>query len=404
MAWTDALQQAARKPVPAGPIPIGRRNKDLTSIAGAMRRHNASEMAMLAALREENRRCEVPLGDNELARIAHSVSRYAPEPDPPDIKATPTNGSSPVNDKAPAETDIGHLLGRRYAGWLPTDPPAPLLLDRLDPSGHSILFGPGGVGKGTVAAYWTTQLVQDGHRVLIVDYESHPDEWGRRLYGLGLDDASAVSYVAPFGVEWQGKRGSLWEQANDLRSLVEQDAIGYVIVDSAVYACAGKDPIDANVAAAYSSGVQMIGTPVLSLAHVNRSKDMRQPFGSAFWHNGARVTWSMEEDGEGAALLTMRKSNNYRRVAKVRVETTWLDDLPRSVLERPYHVAIADRIRTILERQPLTAPAITAALNESRSEEDKAVEQNYVRTVLSRGSSGPFAPFTKDGERWSLAE
>jgi hypothetical protein len=58
------------------------RNSTLTSIAGAMRRRGASEKAIVAALRKENRnRCKPPLDDQEVKRIARSVSRYRPQND-----------------------------------------------------------------------------------------------------------------------------------------------------------------------------------------------------------------------------------------------------------------------------------------------------------------------------------
>jgi len=41
----------------------------------------------------------------------------------------------------------------------------------------------GGVGKGTLTAWWIVNLIAGGHRVLLVDYEGHPEEWARRIYG-----------------------------------------------------------------------------------------------------------------------------------------------------------------------------------------------------------------------------
>jgi hypothetical protein len=55
----------------------GHRNTDLTRLAGAMRRHGATESGILAALGIENgSRCTPPLPDVELQRIAGSVARY----------------------------------------------------------------------------------------------------------------------------------------------------------------------------------------------------------------------------------------------------------------------------------------------------------------------------------------
>jgi Bifunctional DNA primase/polymerase, N-terminal/Primase C terminal 1 (PriCT-1) len=58
-------------------IPEGRRNTELASIAGTLRRRGLGETEILSTLREVNRqRCQPPLDDNELDRIAGSVGRY----------------------------------------------------------------------------------------------------------------------------------------------------------------------------------------------------------------------------------------------------------------------------------------------------------------------------------------
>jgi hypothetical protein len=60
-------------------IQEGDRNVALTSFAGAVRRHGATEETILAALRKHNEeRCDPPLSDKELEAIAASVSKYPP--------------------------------------------------------------------------------------------------------------------------------------------------------------------------------------------------------------------------------------------------------------------------------------------------------------------------------------
>jgi len=59
-------------------IPEGRRNEVLTSLAGSMRRWGTGKAAILAALAVENERCEPPLDQAELERIAKSMMRYEP--------------------------------------------------------------------------------------------------------------------------------------------------------------------------------------------------------------------------------------------------------------------------------------------------------------------------------------
>ena len=63
-------------------IRAGMRNNALASLAGAMRRQGFAETSIHAAIIEENRRrCEPPLDDDEVRKIARSIARYAPEPD-----------------------------------------------------------------------------------------------------------------------------------------------------------------------------------------------------------------------------------------------------------------------------------------------------------------------------------
>ncbi len=60
-------------------IPKGQRETWLTSLAGSMRQRGASEETMLAAIRVENaNRCEPPLPDQQVRKIASSVVRYDP--------------------------------------------------------------------------------------------------------------------------------------------------------------------------------------------------------------------------------------------------------------------------------------------------------------------------------------
>ena len=68
-----------RNPISDGKIPVSSRNATLTSIAGTMRRRGMSAQAIAAALQAENeQRCEEPLDEDEIERIAISVARYEP--------------------------------------------------------------------------------------------------------------------------------------------------------------------------------------------------------------------------------------------------------------------------------------------------------------------------------------
>ena len=86
--WLAALMHGAPRKAkpskPGEPIPEGKRNDTLASLAGTMRRRGADEEAILAGLRETNRkRCRPPLAEAEVAAIAESVCRYEPQAEAP---------------------------------------------------------------------------------------------------------------------------------------------------------------------------------------------------------------------------------------------------------------------------------------------------------------------------------
>jgi len=60
-------------------IERGKRNSELTSLAGTMRRRGMEAPEILVALEEVNKRCVPPLTHDELVQIANSVGRYEPE-------------------------------------------------------------------------------------------------------------------------------------------------------------------------------------------------------------------------------------------------------------------------------------------------------------------------------------
>jgi putative DNA primase/helicase len=81
--WLMQLLERPRRNGAAPPvgkkIPPGRRNQELTSLAGTMRRRGMEQPEILAALQAANeRRCDPPLKAEEVEKIAASVARYEP--------------------------------------------------------------------------------------------------------------------------------------------------------------------------------------------------------------------------------------------------------------------------------------------------------------------------------------
>src|SRR5437764_9155580 len=81
------------------------------------------------------------------------------------------------------------------------------------------------------------------------------------------------------------------------RLRAEYDA-AYIVCDSVAFASDGP-PEAAETAQRYFQCIRRIGVGSLHLAHTNKSEDSdKKPFGSAFWHNGARATWNVKLSSE----------------------------------------------------------------------------------------------------------
>jgi hypothetical protein len=77
---SPTLSHVAAGDAEANGIPAGQRNATLARLAGTMRRVGMGRPEIAAALHQTNRtRCEPPLADAEVDRIAASIARYAPD-------------------------------------------------------------------------------------------------------------------------------------------------------------------------------------------------------------------------------------------------------------------------------------------------------------------------------------
>ena len=276
-------------------------------------------------------------------------------------------------------------------------PPPPLLLGRLDPVEHTILYGPGGVGKGALTAQWIATLTQAGTPVMILDYEGHDGEWSRRIDGL-RGDLESVAYIAPL----RAGLGAIWEHVASIRACAEANPGLVLVIDSAVMAVAGADPMDPETPGRYFAALQQIGAPSLTLAHVTKLHDPRYPFGSAFWHNLARVTWSLMPKGEDI-LLQCQKASNWAKPPAATVEMTWWNGMLTEVTERKAVERLMDRIVEVLADGPATVAAIASALNDGLAKEEH-VEPTTIRRTLVREVGRPGARVTKMGDQWRLRE
>ncbi len=133
---------AKAEPV-AARIPEGERNATLASLAGSMRRRGMDAVEIRAALDAVNaRRCDPPLSDAEVARIAESIGRYAPEP--PEIDSSPIERPRGESNRLPFRTLRAVLAS--------TPPEPPWVWEHYLARGSiTIIAGLPKVGKSTLA-------------------------------------------------------------------------------------------------------------------------------------------------------------------------------------------------------------------------------------------------------------
>ncbi len=171
----------------------------------------------------------------------------------------------------------------------------------------TILFGDGGSGKSYLALYFAGYLQSKGLRVGYFDWECEPNDHRRRLERLFGSEMPQVFYC-----ECQR---SLHDEVDRLSKIVRESKLDYAIYDSVAFACEGP-PEAAESASRYFRATRRIGIGSLHIAHINKSDNHDQkPFGSTFWHNGARSTWfvkAVNDDRQNGSLeigLYNRKSN-----------------------------------------------------------------------------------------------
>lgn len=155
-----------------------------------------------------------------------------------------------------------------------------------------VLFGDGGTFKSYLALYIAGEMARRGLSVLYADWELSGEDHSERLYRLFGDDPPVVHYA-------RCKR-PLTAEVDRLAKLAAHHEAAYLICDSVAFACDGP-PEAAEVAQRYFQCVRRIGVGSLHVAHISKSEESdKKPFGSAFWHNGARATWNVKQSSESA--------------------------------------------------------------------------------------------------------
>lgn len=250
-----------------------------------------------------------------------------------------------------------------------------------------ILFGDGGAGKSLLALAMAASIA-DGRpllgrrpsrtaRVALLDYEFDAAQHAARLRRLAGEPPPGVLYVPC--------SKPLAADTERLRAILDKEGIEYIVLDSVALACDGP-PEAAEVVVRFFAALRALGRGALLVAHVNRAGDTDRPFGSAFWHNAARVTWyvKVEHDIGGTMLVGLfnKKSNIGPRLAPLGFLIRWgetieiervpdLADIP----DIARHVPLSVRLRDALRGGARTTAELAAATDEKVETVDRTLRR-----------------------------
>lgn len=186
-----------------------------------------------------------------------------------------------------------------------------------------------------------------------------------------------------------------------LTRLREQHQADYLVCDSISFACDGP-PEAAEVAGRYFQAVRQLRVGSLHLAHTNRSdRSEEKPFGSVFWHNGARATWFVKraDDGanEDAIVVGMfnKKANLGRLMPAAGFLITFSHErtlVQRAVLaddpELAERLPLRARIRHAVTAGPQTLVSLAQQLEASVETLERTVRRNKSLFTRVTGDDG----------------
>jgi len=215
----------------------------------------------------------------------------------------------------------------------------------------AILFGDGGAAKSYLGLYFAGRLAERGMRVALFDWELAGEDHRDRLERLFWDGMPQIFYA-------RCERPLVYE-TDRLRRIAREKGIEFVVYDSVAFACDGP-PESAEVAGRYFRAARQIGGGSLHIAHVSKGENADQkPFGSAFWHNGARSTWYAQVVNGDANTETLslglfnRKANLGRLQAPVGFTVSFAED--RTTFRRADVADTPDLAAKLTVRQRMAA-------------------------------------------------
>lgn len=249
-------------------IPEGRRNAELTSVAGTMRRRGLEVVEIEAALHAVNaNRCAPPLSEHEVIEIARSVGRY------------------PASDRSEVEESLNRQLKIVRASDVVVHEPRFLMPNYIVDGKLNLMFGMPGDGKSTIALDIAAALSNGGSlpdgsiapkgRTLYISAEDSPsDTLVPRLLRQEAD-LDQIDFVDLPVMAQQGWLPSLHDV--DLIESKAAELEARLIVIDPVFAFLGKTNVINNtevrrVLSNLSDMADRTGIAVLGIGHPNKAQ------------------------------------------------------------------------------------------------------------------------------------
>jgi hypothetical protein len=235
----------------------------------------------------------------------------------------------------------------------------------VERGGPTILFSDGGTGK-SLAALAIAITAASGSPVLgrlqgppvagmFLDWETDPNTFDERL--------AAVLAGANIGVRppvfYRRMTASLAESASLLRREIVKQGVEFVVVDS-MGPARGGEPESADSTIRLFNGARSLGVPWLGVDHVTKQNGNggSRPFGSAYTHNLARLTWGADkaqEEGADTIILALRnhKRNNGRLLPQLGYRLEFSNGPADELLAVRFARADLAKVPGLSERLPL---------------------------------------------------
>lgn len=266
---------------------------------------------------------------------------------------------------------VGNMPGR--------NPPQyqvyPLLLEK----DTNLIFGPGGSGKSKLACFLAA-LVKSGMpschlqpvqgNVLYLDYETTQEEVDETIKqikaGMCLEEELEIVYrrcIEPIAAD-----------ANEIKRIVLEREINFVIIDSVGYAIGG-DMESSELVLNYFTALRFLGVTTLSIDHVTHVVRGR-PYGSVYKVNAARSMWEViktQEPGESIMVLGLhhRKANNSQIHSPMGFKFTFSEEGDKLDIDstdiaehegQVEHLTVTKRMELLLLKDSMKAKEIAEAI------------------------------------------